>query len=285
MARIAVVGAGVSGLTAAHALRRDGHDVVVLEANDYAGGHTCTVTPGGLPVDMGFIVLNDRNYPSFTALLDELGVATQPSDMSFAVTAEDGSFEYSSASLGGLFATLPRPAFARMLLDVRRFQRESRELLDSGDDISLAAYLGRNGYSRWFIDRLLVPQASAVWSADPEQMWTFPARFLVRFFDNHGMLALRDRPQWSTVAGGSQTYVRALSAGLDVRTATPVQTIRRLPGCVEVHPGGIFDEVVIATHSDQALRMLADPTADERQILGAIPYQANEVVLHTDRSL
>src|SRR5207237_836531 len=152
-----------------------------------------------------------RNYPLFTKLLRELGVAIQPSDMSFAVASEDGRFEYSSASLGGLFATLPRPAFARMLLDVRRFQREALELLATDDDIPLGDYLERGGYSRWFIDRLLVPQASAVWSADPEQMWTFPARFLARFFHNHGMLALRDRPQWSTVVGGSQTYVRALT--------------------------------------------------------------------------
>src|SRR3954452_12227625 len=172
MARIAVVGAGVSGLTAAHALRRAGHAVVVFEAGDRPGGHTCTVTADGHAIDMGFIVLNDRNYPHFTALLDELGVATQPSDMSFAVTA--AGFEYSSASLAGLTATLPRPAFARMLLDVRRFQREALELLDSTDDISLGDYLEQGGYSPWFIDRLLVPQASAVWSADPEQMWTFP---------------------------------------------------------------------------------------------------------------
>jgi len=285
MARIAVVGAGISGLTAAHVLQRGGHDVVVLEANDYAGGHTCTVTPDGVPVDMGFIVLNDRNYPNFTALLAELGVATQPSDMCFAVTSQDGSFEYSSASLGGLFATLPRPAFARMLLDVRRFQRDALELLEGDDDVSLGDYLERNDYSRWFIDRLLVPQASAVWSADPQQMWQFPARFLARFFHNHGMLSLRDRPQWSTVVGGSHTYVKALTAALDVRTSAPVHAIRRHDTHVELTPGGVFDEVVIATHSDQALRMLADPTPVEERVLGAIPYQANEVVLHTDRAL
>src|SRR4051795_6638224 len=222
MARIAVVGAGVSGLTGAHALRCAGHEVVVFEAGERPGGHTCTVTADGHPVDMGFIVLNDRNYPHFTALLDELGVAVQPSDMSFAVASADGSFEYSSRSLAGLFATLPRPAFARMLLDVRRFQREALALLESDDDISLGHYLERGGYSRWFIDRLLVPQAAAVWSADPAQMWEFPARFLARFFHNHGILSLRDRPTWSTVAGGSHTYVKALTAALDVRTSAPV---------------------------------------------------------------
>jgi predicted NAD/FAD-binding protein len=285
MARIAVVGAGVSGLTAAHALGRQGHEVVVFEAGERAGGHTHTVAVGDLAVDMGFIVLNDRNYPGFTALLDDLGVAVQPSEMSFAVTSQDGSFEYSSASLGGLFTTLPRPAYARMLLDVRRFQREAAELLDSDDDVSLGDYLERNRYSRWFIDRLLVPQASAVWSADPAQMWTFPARFLARFFHNHGMLALRDRPQWFTVAGGSQTYVRALTATMDVRAGTPVRAIRRHATHVELSPGGVFDEVVVATHSDQALRLLADPTPAERGVLGAMPYEDNEVVLHTDRSL
>lgn len=285
MARIAVIGAGVSGLTAAYTLRKAGHDVTVLEAASYAGGHTCTVPIGDVAVDMGFIVLNDRNYPSFTALLAELGVATQPSDMSFAVASQDGRFEYSSASPAGLLATLPRPAFARMLLDVRRFQREAAALLDSDDDVSLGDWLEANGFSRWFIDRLLVPQASAVWSADPAQMWTFPARFLARFFHNHGMLALRDRPRWSTVTGGAATYVRALTAQLDVRRDTPVRSIRRLAGGVDVTPGGLFDEVVIATHADQALEMLADATPAERSVLGAIPYQDNEVVLHTDRSL
>src|SRR3954447_3947057 len=234
MARTAVIGAGISGLTAAHALGKQGHEVVVFEAGERPAGHTCTVAVGDLAIDMGFIVLNDRNYPGFTALLAELGVAVQPSEISFAVSSENGRFEYSSASLGGLFATLPRPAFARMLLDVRRFQREALALLHSDDDISLGHYLERGGYSRWFVDRLLVPQAAAVWSADPAQMWEFPARFLARFFHNHGILSLRDRPQWSTVTGGSQTYVRALSAGMDVRTGTPVETIRRLGSYVEL---------------------------------------------------
>jgi len=298
MARIAVVGAGVSGLTAAWTLQRAGHDVHVLEAASHAGGHTCTVpvtTPAGTwSVDTGFIVLNDRNYPNFNALLRELGVGVQPSDMSFAVTAESGGFEYASSSLGGLLATpgnLPRPAFHRMLLDVRRFQREAVELLGSDSDESLGDYLERNRYSRWFIDRLLVPQAAAVWSADPGQMWSFPARFLAHFFHNHGMLALRDRPQWHTVVGGSARYVERLTAALPhrVRLETPVGSVRRFADRVEVTPRGgepeRYDHVVVAAHSDQALSMLADPTADERRLLGAITYQPNEAVLHTDRSL
>ena len=296
MARIAVIGAGVSGLTAAYALRRAGHDPCVLEAAPQAGGHSCTVpvttATGTWMVDTGFIVLNDRNYPSFTALLDELGVPVQPSDMSMAVASPCGRFEYASTSAAGVLATarnLPRPAFWRMLRDVRRFQREAVELLDSRSDESLGHYLERNGYSRWFVDRLLVPQATAVWSAPDEQMWSFPARFLVRFFHNHGMLSLRDRPRWYTVVGGSCRYVAALTAQLDVRVGTPVSRVRRLADCVEVTPAGgppeLYDEVVLACHSDQALAVLADPSGDERRILGAIPYQANEAVLHTDRSL
>ncbi|MFL5847004.1 MAG: NAD(P)/FAD-dependent oxidoreductase [Solirubrobacteraceae bacterium] len=284
MARIAVIGAGVSGLTAAHALQRRAHDVVVFEAEDRPGGHACTMEVDGTPVDMGFIVFNDRNYPHFTALLDELGIVAQKSDMSFAVTSEGGRFEYSSASLGGLFATLPRPAFIRMLLDVRRFQREAQELLDSDSNESLRDYLDRNGYSTWFVERLLVPQAAAVWSAPEEQMFTFPARFLARFFHNHGMLSLSDRPQWFTVPGGSRTYVDALTARLDVRTGSPVGLVQRFADHVLVD-GERFDEVLLACHADQALGMLADPSEDERRILGALPYQANEAVLHTDRSL
>lgn len=285
MARIAVIGAGVSGLTAAYTLQGQGHEVCVFESEERVGGHACTVPVGDEWVDMGFIVFNDRNYPHFTQLLGELEVPVQTSDMSFAVTSQDGGFEYSSGSLGGLFATLPRPAFVRMLLDVKRFQRAAVQLLDSDSDESLGDYLERNHYSRWFIDRLLVPQAAAVWSAPEAQMWSFPARFLARFFHNHGMLSLRDRPKWLTVTGGSRTYVDALRARLDIRTGHPVAEVRRRVNGVELTPGGLFDEVVIATHSDQALAMLADPSEAERQILGAIPYQANEAVLHTDRSL
>jgi uncharacterized protein len=293
--RIAVVGGGVSGLVAAYLLHPE-HDVTVFEAGAYAGGHTNTVTveesAGPIGVDTGFIVFNDRNYPRFEALLAELGVASQPSDMSFGVS--DGDFEYASTSPSGLYAKrshLLSPTFQRMIADVPRFQRRARELLVSPEEPTLREWLATLGVSDAFVERVIVPQAAAVWSADPEQMWTFPARFLVEFFDNHGMLGLRGRPQWRTVTGGSARYVEALTAPFAdrIRLSTPVRAIERLEGRVEVTPAGgepeTFDEVVIAAHADQALAMLADATPAEREILGAFPYQANEAVLHTDRRL
>ncbi|MGZ6641623.1 MAG: NAD(P)/FAD-dependent oxidoreductase [Solirubrobacteraceae bacterium] len=296
--RIAVIGAGISGLAAAHVLGR-AHDVWVLEAADRPGGHTNTVRVDTEHethwVDTGFIVFNDRNYPGFERLLAHLGVPAQPSNMSFSVTDQAGDFEYASTSANGLFAKrahLATPWFLRMLAEVRRFQREARALLHGGGDgPSLGDWLEERAYSRAFIDRLIVPQASAVWSADPRQMWSFPARFLAQFFHNHGMLGLRDRPEWRTVAGGSHRYVQAITAPLGdrLRLATPVHAIHRHDDHVAVTPRGgeaeRFDEVVIATHSDQALAMLADPTDREHELLGAIPYQANEAVLHTDARL
>jgi predicted NAD/FAD-binding protein len=295
--RIAIVGAGVSGLVAAHLLHRE-HEVSIFEAADWIGGHTHTVrvddADGAYDVDTGFIVMNDRNYPNFERLLGKLGVPTQPSNMSFSVS-DGGSFEYSSTSIGGLFANprhLVSPSFLRMLADVRRFQREARELLTSeGDGPSLRDYLDERSYSREFVERLIVPQASAVWSADPRQMWTFPARFLAQFFDNHGMLGIGKRPKWRTIAGGSHRYVERLMAPFSdrIRLSTPVSAISRVGDGVEVSTRGgepqRFDRVVIATHSDQALAMLTNPSEREREILGAIPYQGNEVVLHTDRRL
>ena len=295
--KIAVVGAGVSGLVAAHLLAPE-HEVTVFEAGDYAGGHTNTVRVDTAHethwVDTGFIVFNDRNYPRFERLLDRLGVRAQPSDMSFAVTDTCGDFEYASTSPNGLFAKrahLATPWFHRMLADLVRFQREARKLLASHDhDPSLGHFLEERRYSREFINRLIVPQAAAVWSADPRQMWSFPARFLIEFFDNHGMLGLRDRPKWRTVQGGSHRYVEPLTAPWRdrLRLSTPVQSIARHPDHVEITAKGDperFDHVVVATHSDQALKLLADPTEREHELLGAIPYQPNEAVLHTDATL
>jgi predicted NAD/FAD-binding protein len=295
--KIAIVGTGVSGLVAAHRLHRE-HELTVYEAAPRIGGHTHTVPVedprhGELWVDTGFIVFNDRNYPEFEALLGELGVAAKPSHMSFSVSDGRG-FEYSGTPWG-LFARpshLVSPSFLRMLREWRRFNREARGLIGmNGTAPSLGHWLEQQGYSRQFVERLIVPQASAVWSADPGQMWEFPASFLAEFFENHGMYSLRDRPRWRTVVGGSRSYAEAIVAPWRdrVRLSAPVRRIERLPGCVRIEADGCeakeFDQVVIATHSDQALRLLGDPSPAERELLGAIPYQPNEAILHTDRSL
>ncbi len=296
--RIAVVGAGVSGLVAAHQLH-PAHDVHVFEAGDWVGGHTHTVDVdterGPVAVDTGFIVLNDRNYPLFERLLDHLGVDTQPAPMSFSVSDEDGTFEWSSGSVNGVFACRSHvvdPAFHQMLRDLLRFQREARGLIGlNGSGPSLGDWLDESGFSRAFVERLIVPQASAVWSADPRQMLSFPASFLAEFFDNHGQLGLRGRPRWRAVTGGSARYVERLTDPFAdrIRTSTAVEWIERHGGDVELkacgHEPERFDHVVLALHSDQALRLLRDPSDSEREILSAIPYQPNDVVLHTDRSL
>jgi uncharacterized protein len=295
--RIAIVGAGISGLVAAHLLHRD-HEIAVYEANDYAGGHTNTIrvdTPERTHhVDTGFIVMNDRNYPNFTRLLDHLGVPRQPTHMSFSVKAEEHDFEFSGTPRG-LFCqrgNLASPRFQRMIVDLVRFNRALRRLLDheeSGE--SMHDFLARHRFSRAFVERLIVPQMSAVWSADPRKAGSFPARFIAEFFANHGMLGFRGRPQWSTVAGGSARYVEALTApfGDRIRLRTPVSSVTRDDKHVEIVARGgapeLFDHVILATHSDQALRVLADPSERERELLGAIAYQQNEAVLHTDSTL
>ena len=294
--RVAIIGAGVSGLVCAHRLHSE-HELVLFEAGDEPGGHANTVrveTKTGVhDVDTGFIVFNDRNYPNFERLLEELKVPTQASPMSFGVS--DGlDFEYSAASPNGLFASrtnMIKPSFHRMVADLVRFNREARELLGSEEDPSLREWLAERRYSRDFVERLIVPQASAVWSADPAQMWSFPARFLVEFFDHHGMLGFRGRPRWRTITGGSRRYVEALTRPWQksLRLSTAVTSVSRHSEHVVVSALGCeperFDAVVIATHSDQALALLADPSERERELLEAVPYQYNEAVLHTDRSL
>src|SRR3954451_1519858 len=295
--KIAIVGTGSSGLVTAHRLHRE-QDIVVYEASDRIGGHANTVpveaADGTHRIDTGFIVFNDRNYPNFEALLDELGVPSRPSRMSFSVADGRGGFE-DSGTPWGLFARpahLLSPAFLGMLRDWRRFNREARALIGmNGTAPSLGYWLEHPGFSRHFVERLIVPQAAAVWSADPAQMWSFPASFMAEFFENHGMYSLRNRPRWRTVSGGSRSYVEAIVAPWRdrVRTGAPVRRIERLGDRVRIEAGGCeseeFDQVVVATHSDQALAMLADPSEAEREVLGAIPYQRNEAVLHTDKRL
>lgn len=295
--RIAIVGAGVSGLVAAHLLHRE-HEIVLYEANSYAGGHTNTIRVDTAHethhLDTGFIVMNDRNYPNFTKLLDKLGVARQPTHMSFSVKGEEHDFEFSGTPRG-LFcqpANFASPRFQRMILDLLRFNRALRRLLEheeSGE--SMHEFLSRHRFSRAFVERLIVPQLSAVWSADPRQARSFPARFIAEFFANHGMLGFRDRPRWETVCGGSARYVEALTAPFRdrIRLGAPVSSVTRRADDVQLTVTGAdvesYDHVILATHSDQALRLLRDPSAREHELLGAIAYQPNEAVLHTDSTL
>jgi predicted NAD/FAD-binding protein len=296
--KIAVIGTGIAGNVAAYRLARD-HDITVFEADRRIGGHTNTIdvvtTAGHWAVDTGFIVFNDVTYPNFIALLDELGVESQPSDMSFSVSNRRSGLEYNGASLNTLFAqrrNLLRPSFYRMLADILRFNREAPALLDQPDDrISLGDYLADNGYSKEFIEHYIIPMGAAIWSATGEGMRAAPAAFFVRFFQNHGLLSVNDRPAWRVIKGGSRQYLDRLVAGHRnrIRLNSPVQRIRRRPDYVEIKARGCeaerFDRVFIACHSDQALGLLADPTPQERAVLGAIEYQQNEAVLHTDESL
>ncbi len=291
--RIAIVGSGVSGLVAAHALHR-AHDITLFEAAARIGGHvhTWTVdTPhGALAVDSGFIVFNERNYPTFTRLITELGVASQPTNMSFSVRNDRTGLEYNPQTLRTLFAqptNAMRPSFLRMLADVLRFHREAPAALRAGmPGLTVGAFLAEGRYSTQFRDEYLQPLCSALWSVPRTEVLDMPATFIVRFFDNHGMLSVNARPQWRVIRGGSQTYVRALIAPFRdrIRTETPVHSVVRHADGVEVN-GERFDRVVFACHSDQALRALADATPLEREVLGALPYQVNDVTVHTDVSV
>ncbi len=296
--RIAVVGTGVAGLVAAWRLH-GAHEVTVFEASDRIGGHVHTHDvkgpDGNHHVDTGFIVFNDRTYPNFRRILAELGVGSRESTMSFSVRSEATGLEYNGTTLNTLFAqrrNLLRPSFYRMIGDILRFGREAPELLGPGvNGKSLGDYLDENRYSREFVHDYIVPMGAAIWSTDPESMQRFPASYFVRFFQNHGMLTVDDRPTWHVVEGGSRTYVDRMleEFGHRVHTSTPVKSVRRQEGGVTVVAGDRgpedFDHVVLACHSDQALRMLEDPSDAEREILGAIPYQPNEALLHTDRSV
>lgn len=296
--RVAVIGAGVSGLVAARELDLAGYDVVVFESAPRAGGHSNTVVveddTGSWNVDTGFIVLNDRNYPNFERLLGDLGIETQPADMSFGVSDGAGRFEWSTRGPRGVFAcgaNLMDPRFHRMLLDLVRFFREARELIGApGGGPALRDFLAERGYSEYFAERLIAPQVSAVWSADPAGIDRFPAGFLAEFLDNHGALQLRGRPRWRSITGGSRRYVERLAAQLGgrLRLGASVTEVRRHPEGVSLATDAgpeLFGEVLFATHSDIALRLLADPSRAEREVLGAIPYQRNLAILHTDESL
>lgn len=298
--RIAIIGSGISGLTAAYYLAPH-HQVTVYESASRVGGHTATVDvedeQGPLAIDTGFIVYNDWTYPNFIELMDELGVASKPTEMSFSLRCQQSGLEYGGNNLNTLFAqrsNLFRPGFHRMLRDILRFNREAVADLESGSiapSTRLGEYLRANGYGEAFIYQYLLPMGCAIWSASSGRMIDFPLLFFVRFFKNHGLLSVNNRPQWRVIAGGSKQYLQPLcdSFSDSIRLNARIHAVHRRAEGVQLLMAdgslGEFDQVVLACHSDQALALLGDASLAEREALAAIPYQENQVVLHTDLAL
>ncbi len=297
MNRVAIIGAGVSGLVAARELHRSA-EVTVFEQANHAGGHTHThsieLADRQYRIDSGFIVCNEQNYPNFVSMLDQLKVPLMDTQMSFSVQNIASGLEYNAATIGSIFCqkrNALKPSFWRMLADIRRFYQQAPSLLDNDDaGPSTGEFLTKGGYSRSFIDDHLIPMASALWSAPPDQILAFPMRYMVQFFHHHQMLQISNRPQWRVVKGGSANYVEALLQDLSaaVELNCPVQQIRRTEAGVELDTANgpwKGDQVILACHSDQALKLLAEPSQREVQLLGDITYQSNETVLHTDASI
>ena len=297
--KIAIIGSGISGLTAAYLLNRQ-HDISVFEASSWVGGHTHTVNVQvdgrDYAIDTGFIVFNDWTYPNFIALLKQLDVGFQPTEMSFSVCDPVSGVEYNGNNLNSLFAqrsNLLSPAFWGMLRDILRFNREAVDDLHQqriASDLSLGNYLEQRGYGQRFIQQYIVPMGAAIWSMSLADMLNFPLQFFLRFFKNHGLLSVTDRPQWQVIKGGSSSYVAPLSASFAerIRLNCAVQRVERDASGVTIHSAAgreRFDKVVFACHSDQALQLLAEPSTAEQEILGALPYADNDVVLHTDTRL
>ena len=296
--RIAVIGTGIAGMVAAYLLS-DEHELVVFEAEDYVGGHTHTidVSMNGqtYAVDTGFIVFNEKTYPNFVRLMKRLGIAWQLSNMSFSVQCKRTGLEFSPSSLNSLFIqrqNLLRPSFYRMIFDIFKFRRESEELLKSDDySLTLENFLTAKKFSQLFVEHFIMPMGEAIWSADPVKFNEFPALYFAQFFKNHGFLNVRNQPQWLVIKGGSKQYVKPLTRSFadHIRLNCPVKAIWRHSDYVSVQAANAeperFDQVVVATHSDQALAMLQDPSDNEKEILGAIPYQDNHAVLHSDESV
>ncbi|MBE0470120.1 MAG: FAD-dependent oxidoreductase [Methyloprofundus sp.] len=295
--KIAIVGSGISGLYAAHYLSKQ-HEVTLYEANGYLGGHTDThhlmLENQSYAVDTGFIVFNEHNYRYFCQFIKALGVASQATDMTFSVSDQASGLEYNATTLDKLFCqrrNLLRPRFYRMVWDIIRFYKEAPALLQSEDDQqTIGEYLKNNHYSQAFIDDHILPMACALWSGPAHVLQQFPARYLVAFLNNHQMLQVDNRPEWRTIKGGSDAYVQAFKQQFngEIRLNTPVEIINRSKNGVSISTAKDhknYDQVILACHSDQALALLADPSANEIEVLGAITYQANAVALHTDTRL
>ncbi len=294
--KVAVVGTGISGLAAARQLAERGCELVVFEAQSRLGGHTHThsvdIDGREYRVDTGFIVFNNRTYPEFHTLLRTLQVESRDAPMSFSVRCEDTGLEYAGTSLDSLFAqrrNLLSPRFLGMLGDILRFNRIApRDLAAGHAEGGLGDYLAHRGFGERFIRHYIVPMGAAIWSTDPARMLAFPAAFFIRFFMNHGLLTLDDRPQWQVVSGGSSSYIEPLARPFadNIRRRCPVRRVRRLGDAVEIHSDDSgwerFDAVFLACHADEALAILDEPTALEHEVLGALPYQRNEAILHTD---
>ena len=298
--KIAVIGTGISGLSTAYFLHEK-HEITVFERSSNVGGHTATIDVQHqgrqYAIDTGFIVYNDWTYPNFIKLMNELGVVSQPSEMSFSVSCDNSGLEYGGNNLITLFAqrrNLFKPAYLKMLNDIVRFNKAAIEDLDSGrirDEITLGQYLKEKNYGRLFAEKYLIPMGSAIWSSSTKEFYSFPLLFFVRFLKNHGLLSINDRPQWRVIKGGSREYVAPLIKGFEDRIETDceVTSVRRgndgVQLILENGQKRQFDQVIFACHSDQALGMLSDASESEQNILGAMRYQENEVVLHTDDSL
>lgn len=293
---IAIVGTGISGLSAAFYLNKAGHRIKLFEAADYIGGHTHTVTTeyGGekARVDTGFIVFNDRTYPNFISLLDELGVDYQPTEMSFSVRNDHENLEYNGTDINGLFAqrsNLLRPRFYRLLRDILHFNKAVRSRSEASGETTIGDFLDQSTYSSWFSDNYLLPMIAAIWSMGADDSRDFPLTFFVKFFTNHGLLDLVNRPQWYTIKGGSSSYIAPLIDAFknDIALNTAVERIDRAETGVTVHTtdgAESFDDVVLACHGDQALALLQEPSSAERRILSNFEFSSNRVVLHTDES-
>lgn len=297
--RIAIIGTGISGLTCAHLLHRN-NDVTVYEANDYIGGHTATknieVDGQQFAIDTGFIVFNDWTYPNFIKLMDKLGVKSQPTEMSFSVKNLSENLEYNGNNLNSLFAqrrNIVRPKFIRLVRDILTFNKACKalDIANVEENQTLIGYIKQLGLSDVFVNNYILPMCAAIWSSSVEDTKGFPLRFFLQFFNNHGLLNITDRPQWYTIIGGSNQYIAPLIAGFKdkIKLNSPVNRVTKLEQGYSVAAANqedtIFDEVIFACHSDQALDMLDNPSEAQQSVLGAIPYAMNDVVLHTDTAI